>query len=203
MSPHVFTARPCRHRAQVSLKMRDTRLLTPAGFGSLAAIGEMLGLPKLTVPEVQDETGAMVPGIERMDLVLQRHTDGFEIYARRDAEVALTYLTKVHELATEVGVPDFPATIGGLAVKMFRNGCGDFEGFMGRVPDPESRSKLILHPAITDAQGMWANGFHGGRNQAFAHGIIEAPEGRQWHDCLLYTSPSPRDRQNSRMPPSA
>lgn len=182
MSPHVFTARPGRHRAQVSVMMRDTRLLTPAGYGALADIGKMLGLPKLSVPQVRDETGAMVPGIERMDLVQQHHPDAFETYARRDAEVALTYLTKVHELATEVGVPEFPATIGGLAVKMFRNGSGDFEGFMGRVPDPESRSKLILHPAITDAQGMWANGFHGGRNQAFAHGIFDAPAGRQWHD---------------------
>ena len=26
---------------------------------------------------------------------------------------------------------------------------------------------------------------------------------RKWHSCLLYTSPSPRDRQKSRMPSSA
>ena len=182
MTPHVFTARPGRYRAQVSVTMRDTRLLTPAGYGALAAIGDMLGLPKLSVPQVRDETGATVPGIERMDLVQQRHPDDFETYARRDAEVAMTYLTKVHEIACEMGVPEFPPTIGSMAVKMFKAGCTDFEGFMGQVPDPESRIKLIMHPAITDAQGMWANGFHGGRNQAFAHGIIEAPEGRQWHD---------------------
>ena len=182
MTPHVFTARPGRYRAQVSVTMRDTRLLTPAGYGALAAIGDMLGLPKLSVPQVRDETGATVPGIERMDLVQQRHPDDFETYARRDAEVAMTYLTKVHELACEMGVPEFPPTIGSMAVKMFKAGCTDFEGFMGQVPDPESRIKLIMHPAITDAQGMWANGFHGGRNQAFAHGIFDAPEGRQWHD---------------------
>ena len=32
-------------------------------------------------------------------------------------------------------------------------------------------------------------------------GVLE--EGEQWYDCLLYTSPSPRDRTRSRMPSSA
>ena len=35
---------------------------------------------------------------------------------------------------------------------------------------------------------------------------VEPPGGdpiRQWRDCLLYTSPSPRDRTRSRMPSSA
>ena len=126
MTPHVFTARPGRYRAQVSVTMRDTRLLTPAGYGSLAAVGRMLGLPKLSVPEVRDETGAIVPGIRRMDLVQERHPEDFETYARRDAEVSLTYLAKVHELACEMGVPEFPPTIGSMAVKMFRNGCTDY-----------------------------------------------------------------------------
>ena len=30
-----------------------------------------------------------------------------------------------------------------------------------------------------------------------------AADGTWYHDCLLYTSPSPRDRQKSRMPSSA
>ena len=182
MTPHVLTARPRNFRPQVSVTLRDTRLLTPAGYGSLDAIGKMLGLPKLTVPDVVTERGATVPGITRMDLVQQRHPDAFEAYARRDAEVALTYLGKVQELAAEVGVNDIPATIGGIAVKMFRNQCAYFNAFMGRVPDPESRNKLIPHHAIRINQGIWANGFHGGRNQCFAHGIFEASPGRQWND---------------------
>ena len=34
-------------------------------------------------------------------------------------------------------------------------------------------------------------------------GTIKLEEAQQWVDCLLYTSPSPRDRQKSRMPSSA
>jgi hypothetical protein len=182
MMPHVFTARPGNYRPVVSVTLRDTRLLTPAGYGSLAAIGNMLGLPKLAIPDVADEAGATVPGIKRMDLVQRRHPEVFDAYARRDAEVALTYLTKMQELAYEVGVAEIPPTIGSMAVRMFRANCTDYMSFMGRVPDPERKNALMPHHAISLNQGIWANGFHGGRNQSFAHGIFEAPEGRQWHD---------------------
>jgi hypothetical protein len=185
MAPHVFTARPGPYRAVVSITLRDTRLLTPAGYGSLAAIGKMLGLEKLIVPDVRDEAGALVPGIARMDLVQAMHPDEFEIYARRDAEVALTYLIKVHELACEMGVPGIPATIGSLAVNMFCDQCSDFASFMGRVPDPDHKNRLMIHPAIAEAQGFWANGFHGGRNQAFGHGIFESSPDCQWYDIDL------------------
>ena len=32
---------------------------------------------------------------------------------------------------------------------------------------------------------------------------VKLPDRAKWHSCLLYTSPSPRDRQKSRMPSSA
>ena len=35
-----------------------------------------------------------------------------------------------------------------------------------------------------------------------SHIVVRAQAGENWH-CLLYTSPSPRDRQKSRMPSSA
>ena len=33
--------------------------------------------------------------------------------------------------------------------------------------------------------------------------VVEAVDGQDAYDCLLYTSPSPRDRTRSRMPSSA
>ena len=33
--------------------------------------------------------------------------------------------------------------------------------------------------------------------------LIPLPDGTSYNSCLLYTSPSPRDRQKSRMPSSA
>ena len=41
------------------------------------------------------------------------------------------------------------------------------------------------------------------RYHKFANIIGKSPRMRQVFDCLLYTSPSPRDRQKSRMPSSA
>ena len=38
-----------------------------------------------------------------------------------------------------------------------------------------------------------------GREELF----LVNPQGLHWSDCLLYTSPSPRDRTRSRMPSSA
>ena len=35
------------------------------------------------------------------------------------------------------------------------------------------------------------------------HGLTPADVTARWRDCLLYTSPSPRDRTRSRMPSSA
>jgi hypothetical protein len=181
-TPYVFTARPGRHRAQVSITLRDTRLLAPEGFGSLAAIGDMLGRAKLSVPDVVDEDGVVAPGITRMDLVKEEHPQAFEDYARRDAELALDYFLKVSELANEMGVEDFPATIGALGVKVFKRSAQNFEGFMGRVPHPEKPRSLIMHPVIQTHAGIWANAYRGGRNQAFAHGVFEAPAGRLWND---------------------
>ena len=41
------------------------------------------------------------------------------------------------------------------------------------------------------------------RQQHYATGILSLVEIRLCKDCLLYTSPSPRDRTRSRMPSSA
>ena len=185
--PYVLTTRPRNYRTKTSVTLRDTRLLAPAGYGSLAAIGDMLGFPKLTVPDVENENGDIVPGITRMDLVQARHHEEFEAYAIRDAELAVDFAERVAALAAGWGCDKLPATIGSLGVEVFVRGAEDFAGFCGRLPDPESRHgrRLVLHPVLSAHSGMWANAYHGGRNEAFAHGIFEAPEGRRWNDIDL------------------
>lgn len=185
--PYVLTTRPRNYRTKTSVTLRDTRLLAPAGYGSLSAIGDMLGFPKLTVPDVEDENGDIVPGITRMDLVQARYRAEFEAYAIRDAELAVDFAERVAALADEWGCERLPATIGSLGVEAFVRGAEDFAGFCGRVPDPESRGgrRLVLHPILATHSGMWANAYRGGRNEAFAHGIFRAPEGRRWNDIDL------------------
>lgn len=183
--PHVLTTRPRNFRAKTSVTLRDTRLLAPAGYGSLAAIGDMLGYPKLTVPDVTTETGEIVRGITRMDLVQERHPEAFEAYALRDAELAVDFLSTVSALAGRWGSRKLPATIGSLGVDAFIAGANDFAGYCGRVVAPGSRRKLIPHPVLAAHVGLWANAFRGGRNEVFAHGLFDAPEGRCWNDIDL------------------
>lgn len=183
-NPHKLDLRPTPNRAlTASVTLRDTRLLTPEGYGSLAAIGNMLGVKKLSVPDVVDEKGRTVQGITRMDIVQRKHPQEFYDYAVRDAELALMYLLRVCGLAEEMGAPSIPATIGSLGVNVFADNCTSFATFMGRVPDDEGNGrKLVLHPLIRINAGLWGDAFHGGRNQAFAHGVMEPRPGRTWHD---------------------
>ena len=81
---------PDGRRRRVSVVLYDTKLLAPAGAGSLKALGELLGFPKLEVPPVVDEGGRTVAGITRMDIVASQHPDAFRAYAIRDAELPWT-----------------------------------------------------------------------------------------------------------------
>ena len=65
-----------------------------------------------------------------------------------------------------------------------------------------------IHGAITGAIASLKGPLHGGANEEVMHMMrkIKKPENAlKWinNACLLYTSPSPRDRQKSRMPSSA
>ena len=70
--------------------------------------------------------------------------------------------------------------------------------------------KAALHDAISLHNGVgnvWANWESKGttllaKTYTNEH-LIKSREVEIWSDCLLYTSPSPRDRTRSRMPSSA
>ena len=69
-------------------------------------------------------------------------------------------------------------------------GAGGVRGFVNYV----NKGKTVLHPNI----------FHAiGDRQSDQGTNIGVEVAMQWNSCLLYTSPSPRDRTRSRMPSSA
>jgi hypothetical protein len=186
--PHKFECRPKYQNVIISVTLFDTRLLAPAGYGSLAALGDMLGRAKLTLPDVETEIGDIVSGITRMDLVQEHHPDLYAEYAKRDAEITVDYLENVAALVGEWGLSKMPLTLGSLAVNKFYaladENDQDADAFVGRVIDETSKSgrKMKRHPVLDDNASFLANTFHGARNEAYAHGVFEPTTGRSWQD---------------------
>lgn len=73
---------------RLSIRLLDTMLLAPNGQQSLAALGEMLGVEKIAIPEGM---------IERMDVLQSGNRDLFDRYALRDAEIAAKWIMSVQE----------------------------------------------------------------------------------------------------------
>ena len=118
--PAIFDVNtPSGIRMKVSVTLFDTRLLAPAGAGSLRALGELLKFDKLSLPDVLDETGKTRPGIERMDLTLAQHPAAFNDYAVRDAEIAVEWFLRVNDLCRSWGLAKPAHTIGSMAVAKF------------------------------------------------------------------------------------
>jgi hypothetical protein len=151
--------------------MYDTLLLTPAGACSLAAIGAAMGEPKITVPDVLDEKGTILPGIERMDLVLEQHRDVFEQYALQDARIAALWLIEAARVGRALGLAKKP-TIAAMAVEALiaRYAKADLALTLGyevaTSASPAGASKLHCPPIPEAAaiETLCADALHGGRS---------------------------------------
>ena len=64
-----------------------------------------------------------------------------------------------------------------------------------------------VHPGVTEREVAWELEVHmrthGAERLSFNSIVAAGPRGAMSHACLLYTSPSPRDRNRSRKPSSA
>ena len=160
-------------RLTVSVTLFDTRLLAPAGAGSLRALGELLQFDKLELPNVRDEQGNVCPGIERMDLTRVQHPAAFEAYAVRDAEIAVEWFLRVSDLGTAWGLERPAFTIGSMAVSKFEqlaSALPDFDLLRFLGMQRLGRKKELLEQMVL-VYGLAADSFHGGRNECFEHGI--------------------------------
>jgi hypothetical protein len=181
-------------RRRFSLRLYDTKLFAPAGYGSLKRLGEAAGFPKLSVPDVVDETGALVPGITRMDLVRDRHPLEFEAYAIRDAEVALAWFLKVADYCASIGLTRVPATLGAISVAFIKDGDTRLlAAVLGRKTTAHGAMSKEVLPELAAHQTMLADAFHGGRNECYSVGDFgpEDSGGAEYDDVDLsgaYTS---------------
>ena len=157
---------PDGRRLRVSVVLYDTKLLAPASAGSLKALGELLGFPKLEVPPVVDEGGRTVAGITRMDIVASQHPDAFCAYAIRDAEIAVDWLLKVADFADAWGLVRMPRTVASMGVaRLRRDAEAELPAIVGRGVKPSGALGDYLPEALA-VQGIAADAYHGGRNEA-------------------------------------
>ncbi len=192
----IETRLPDRRRSRsCSVTLYDTKLLAPAGYGSLAKLGEALKFPKLKLPMVIDEAGNGVPGIERMDLTLIQYPEAFVDYATRDAEVAVRWFQEVAEFSYRWGVTDkIRPTIGALAVRKIVQGRERiFTPILGReVKENPFTGALSIGDPIPEAAAIatiCSDAFHGGRNECHAIGIYGGGDPfYDWDEAGAYTS---------------
>ena len=188
--PAIFDVNtPSGTRMKVTVTLFDTRLLAPAGAGSLRALGDLLEFDKLAVPVVLDENGKTRPGIERMDLTLAQHPEAFNAYAIRDAEIAVEWFLRVNDLQLAWGLAKPAFTIGSMAV-------AKFEQLVRNLPDfdllkfcGKQRVGRRIEPLeqLLAVRGLAADCFHGGRNECFEHGIYRT-QAFDWDLKGAYTS---------------
>ena len=173
---------PDGRRLRVSVVLYDTKLLAPASAGSLKALGELLGFPKLEVPPVVDEGGRTVAGITRMDIVASQHPDAFRAYAIRDAEIAVDWLLKVADFADAWGLERMPRTVASMGVaRLRRDAEAELPAIVGRGVKPSGALGDYLPEALA-VQGIAADAYHGGRNEGFVHGIFTGTLERPFTD---------------------
>lgn len=164
----------------------DTLLITPGGMG-LAECGELLGLPKLTIPAPYS--------ITNMREYLLGDRAGFEAYALRDAEIAVRYALQVRNFcARELMIDRVPATIGAMAVSRFtktlkENNMSPEVCLGTHIKTRElwltekQAFRTIKNPASVPSRESFEtfpiNCYHGGRNECFMMGVTPSDH---WYD---------------------
>ncbi|MBI5800259.1 MAG: hypothetical protein HZA92_05960, partial [Verrucomicrobia bacterium] len=95
-----------RHSHKIAVTLRDTMLLTPGGSKSLDSLGDLLGEPKVELPDGQ---------IERMAELLERDPELFERYAKQDPKICVAHALHLLQLNEELtGKAVVPVTLSGL-----------------------------------------------------------------------------------------
>lgn len=162
------------HRVPVSVRMSDTILWAPATHRSIAALGDAIGLPKITLPK-----GA----ISNMRGLAASDPELFRDYAIRDAEVAAQYAHRfLKSCETTFGLgPRVPVTASGAGVRFFKNKLEEsgfaLEDLTGDDPDGGTDGYA------SDVIRIAAECFHGGRNETFWIG--PTPKGTPLYDLDL------------------
>lgn len=169
---------------ELQVILRDTMLLTPATSKSLKALGELVGVEKITLdPDPAKEQFYK----ENMDVLLRENPDLFERYAINDAVICVKYLEQLIEQCVEVlNVRKVPATLTSIGVDLLmQRWASEFkakpEQMIGKevVKDrffSKAKGYFVTKRVIVDLKEVeWHSSlatecYHGGRNEQFWFG---------------------------------
>ncbi|MRG54589.1 hypothetical protein GF108_03195 [Phyllobacterium sp. SYP-B3895] len=179
----------------LSIRMRDTMLLAPANAKSLAAIGDILGFPKVELADSPEEELRIK---ENMKDYRKTNWDEFREYAIRDAEICVAYGERIirqnQKLFNEFKMPVTLTSFGRkLVFKGWEEKGLDPMQILGREEiETQKYSKKLGYftkhtqkPFLAKVhirQETITECFHGGRNEQYIFGI--ADEG-DWNDIDL------------------
>ena len=167
----------------ISVKIRDTMTLAPAGAKSLAAIGDILGFEKIELAATPQEELSIK---QNMKSFMERDWDTFKKYAIRDAEICTQYTHKMIRLYQErTGKFRMPVTLTSIGVDLIRQfwkdqGVNPLE-IVGKEEIKEkywskrfgryqTKKKVVYLKKVHWSLDFFTECYHGGRNEQFWFG---------------------------------
>jgi hypothetical protein len=178
-----FLVRADNGEVELKVLLRDTFLLAPAGSQSLAALGDILSIPKVILND-DPATEREIKG--RMDKLRSDNWILFRRYAIQDAVICAEYARRIIRLCERhLGKARLPVTLTAIGVdlllKSWKDGARDADAILGRETVKEKRWKKRLNRYQTEnrevAQVNYAlyetlatEAYHGGRNEQYWFG---------------------------------
>ncbi|SGZ10003.1 DNA-directed DNA polymerase [Moritella viscosa] len=165
----------------INITFYDTMLLAPAGKG-LADVGKLVGQPKIKIKPPYS--------IERMHEFREGDKASFEEYAINDTIIAYLHLQLLIDFCSENGIKKVPFTLGGLAVKAFKNNYkkenkkNNYKADFGYIKTKKeiwvesengksgyrTVSKDVLDESRSTCEQFFTNAYSGGYNSNFHTG---------------------------------
>jgi hypothetical protein len=178
---------------QLSVKIRDTMTLAPAGAKSLAAIGDILDFEKIELGSTPQEELSIK---QNMKSLMEHDWVTFEKYAIRDAEICTQYTRKMIRLYQErtdkFRMPVTLTSIGVDLIRQFWKGEGvnplEIVGkeeikekyWSNRFGRYQTKKKVVYLKKIHWSLDFFTECYHGGRNEQFWFGPAFDSV---WYDC--------------------
>jgi hypothetical protein len=169
---------------ELKVRLRDTMLLSPGTSKSLAAIGELIGKPKIILdPDPERELWMK----QNMDVVRRDHWPLFREYALNDAIICTEYIDRIQKQYKEItGVQKIPTTLTSIGVDLLLKSWDETLGVdeleilgkevvINKVWDKRKGYYVKVKKKVDLAEIHWNMNFvtecyHGGRNEQFWFG---------------------------------